>query len=69
MAAPKTSRIAGARRAAQRAWPIAVEAWRRWDNLSPQQKERYRKKAGEYAERGRSALASRSSKRRVRRRG
>jgi hypothetical protein len=60
MAAPKQpGRLARTRATAKRAWPIALEAWRRWDNLSPQQKERYRKMAGDYAQRGRKALESR----------
>ncbi len=64
MAAPKPGRLTRARGVAKRTWPVAVEAWRRWDNLSPQQKERYRKMAAEYAQRGRKALASRSARRR-----
>ena len=60
------SRIATARRVAQRAWPVALEAWRRWDNLTPQQKERYRKMAAEYAQRGRKVIVSRSERRRPR---
>ena len=59
MAAPRTSRIAGAKRAVQRAWPVAVEAWRRWDNLPPHQKERYKRMAADYARRGREAAAKR----------
>ncbi len=57
-------RAAAVKRTARRVWPVAVEAWRRWDNLTPQQKERYRKMASDYAGRGRKALASRSSPRR-----
>jgi hypothetical protein len=65
MAAPKQpGRIAGTRRVVKRAWPIALEAWRRWDNLTPQQKERYRKTAADYAQRGRKALASRRARKR-----
>jgi hypothetical protein len=64
MAAPKTGRLTRARGAAKRAWPVALEAWRRWDNLSPQQKERYRKMAAEYSQRGRKALATRRGRKR-----
>jgi hypothetical protein len=64
MAAPKPGRLARTRGAAKRAWPIALEAWRRWDNLTPQQKDRYKKTAGDYAQRGRKALASRRTRRR-----
>jgi hypothetical protein len=48
---------------ARRMWPVALEAWRRWDNLTPQQKERYRRMAGEYARRGRETLANRRGRR------
>lgn len=40
-------------RTAQRAWPLLLEAYRRWDRLTPAQQERYRRMAGEYARRGR----------------
>lgn len=42
-------------RTARRLAPIALEAWRRWQALSPEEKERYRTLARRYAERGRSA--------------
>lgn len=37
-------------------WPYVLMAWERWQSLSPEEKERYRKQAREYAERGRKAL-------------
>jgi hypothetical protein len=40
-------------------------AWERWQALSPQEKERYKRRAREYAERGRRVL---SEQRRGRRR-
>jgi hypothetical protein len=52
-------RVARTRQVVVRAWPVAVGAWKRWDSLSPQEKERYRKMAREYAERGRKALEQR----------
>jgi hypothetical protein len=52
-------RFARVSRGARRAWPVALEAWRRWDNLPPHQKERYKKMASEYARRGREAAAKR----------
>ena len=64
MAEARPGRLARTRRTAQRAWPVAVAAWRRWDELSPAQKERYRKMAAEYAQRGRKALESRRGRRR-----
>jgi hypothetical protein len=41
------------RRTARRLAPIALEAWRRWQALSPEEKERYRALVRRYAERGR----------------
>jgi hypothetical protein len=37
---------------ARRVAPVAAEAYRRWNNLSPAEKERYKKRAREYAARG-----------------
>jgi hypothetical protein len=34
-------------------------AWERWQSLSPEEKERYKKRAREYAGRGREALEKR----------
>ena len=42
--------------AGRRAWPVLLMAWERWQSLSPEEKERYRRQAREYAHRGRSAL-------------
>jgi hypothetical protein len=44
---------ANARRAARmarRLYPLAIAAYRRWDRLSPQEKERYKRQARQYAE-------------------
>lgn len=41
---------------ARRMWPYVLMAWERWQSLSPEQKERYKRQAREYAERGRRAL-------------
>jgi hypothetical protein len=49
-------------RAAKRAWPVLLDAYRRWDRLPPEQQERYRRMAGEYARRGRE-LARRRPRR------
>jgi hypothetical protein len=49
----------GAARAARRLYPIALAAWERWQRLSPEEKERYRMKAREYARRGRDAAGRR----------
>ena len=41
----------------RRAWPYVLMAWERWQSLSPEEKERYRRQAREYGERGRAAAA------------
>lgn len=53
MAAP-SSRLERAQRTARRMWPVALEAWRRWDRLPPKEKERYKRMASDYANRARS---------------
>jgi hypothetical protein len=45
--------------AAKRAWPVVMMAWERWQALPEQDKERYRRRAREYAQRGRRALDER----------
>lgn len=50
------SRLHRAHRAGRRAWPIVLMAWERWQALSEEDKERYRKQAREYADRGRRAV-------------
>ena len=52
----RPGRVRGAARGARRAWPYVLMAWERWQSLSPEDKERYKKQAREYAERGRKAL-------------
>jgi hypothetical protein len=47
------------RRAARRAWPIVLMAWERWQKLTPEERERYKRRARQYAERGRKALDQR----------
>jgi hypothetical protein len=46
-------------KAARRAWPVLLMAWERWQALSPAEKERYRKRAREAADRGRRAIEKR----------
>jgi hypothetical protein len=43
-------------KAARRAWPVVLMAWERWQALSPQEKERYKRRARQAADRGRRAL-------------
>ncbi|MEA2454026.1 MAG: hypothetical protein QOI45_288 [Thermoleophilaceae bacterium] len=57
------SRIARAARGARRAWPLVLMGWERWQNLSPQEKDRYKRQARGYAQRGRKALEQRRKKR------
>ena len=47
--------LRGAARMARRLYPLAIAAYRRWQSLTPEEKERYRRAARQYAERGRSA--------------
>jgi hypothetical protein len=44
---------------ARKLWPYLLMAWRRWQDLSPEEKERYKNRAREYADRGRETLARR----------
>jgi hypothetical protein len=62
MAAPnRRDRIAAhpAVRAGRRAWPVLLAAKQRWDALSPDQQERYRRMAREYTRRAQQTLARR----------
>jgi hypothetical protein len=45
-----TSNARRAWRAAKRLYPLALAAYRQWDRLSPQDKERYKRQAKRYAE-------------------
>jgi hypothetical protein len=49
------TRMTRVRQTARRVWPVALEAWRRWDRLSPREKERYKRMASDYANKARSA--------------
>lgn len=44
-------------RTARRAWPLILAAKQRWDALPPEQQERYRQMAREYARRGQETLS------------
>jgi hypothetical protein len=52
-----------AARAARRLYPLALEAYRRWQALSPEERERYRRLAREYATRGQDAVRRRRGRR------
>ena len=47
---------------ARRLWPFVMIAWKRWQDLSPAERERYKRQAREYAQRGRE-LAARKRRR------
>ena len=46
-------------RGVRRAWPYVLMAWERWQALSPEEKERYKRRARDYGDRGRKALEKR----------
>lgn len=58
--------LARAAAAGRRAWPVVLMAYERWQALTPAEKERYRRQAREYAERGR-AMVGDARRRRPRR--
>ena len=55
------SRYAEAARLARRGIPVAIELYRRWQSLTPEQRERYLKTAREYARKAGDAYAERRS--------
>ena len=57
--AKQPARLGRVRQTARRVWPLALEAWRRWDNLPPHEKERYKRMASDYASKARSARGRR----------
>jgi glycogen debranching enzyme len=52
-------RARSAARGARRVWPYVLMAWERWQSLSPEDKERYKKQARGYMDRGRAAVDAR----------
>jgi hypothetical protein len=59
----RLGRARGAVRGARRAWPYVLMAWERWQSLSPEEKERYKKQARGFAERGKKTLDTQRRKR------
>ena len=49
-------RIRSGVRGARRVWPYMLMAWERWQSLSEEDKERYKKQARGYANRGKALL-------------
>jgi hypothetical protein len=56
-------RAARAAHGARRLWPYVLMAWERWQAMPPEQKERYKRQARDYAERGRKMLDERRRRR------
>ena len=52
---------------ARRLWPYVLMAWERWQAMPPEQKERYKRQARDYAQRGRKLLDERRGRRPPRR--
>jgi hypothetical protein len=52
-------RIGRAHHGIRRAWPFVLMAWERWQSLSPADKERYKRQARDYADRGKQLLQTR----------
>ena len=50
-------------RGVKRIWPLVLMGWERWQSLTPEQKERYKRQARDYGERGRKALSERRRRR------
>jgi GrpB-like predicted nucleotidyltransferase (UPF0157 family) len=63
---PAGPQYRAATRLARRGVPIAIELYRRWQRLTPEQRERYLKAARQYADRATGAV-QRAGKRRRRR--
>ena len=55
---PSRSRV----RQLRRLWPYVLMAWERWQSLSPQEKERYKRQARDYAGRGKRVIDSRRNR-------
>ena len=52
----RAGRVRGAARGVRRVWPYVLMAWERWQSLSPEEKERYKKQARGYMDRGKQTL-------------
>lgn len=62
--AARAPRGRGAARAARRLWPLVLAAYERWQALPESEKEKYRKRVREVANRGQKTLDSRRKRRR-----
>ena len=59
---PNRGRLARTSHGARRVWPFVLMAWERWQSLSPQEKERYKRQARDYAGRGKRVIESRRNR-------
>lgn len=57
--AGRGAQFKAAARLAKRGVPVAIELYRRWQSLTPEQRERYLRMAREYAARANDAYAQR----------
>ena len=55
-AGARAGRARSAAHNVRRVWPYVLMAWERWQSLSPEEKERYKKQARGYMDRGKKAL-------------
>jgi hypothetical protein len=65
---PAGPQYRAAARLARRGVPIAIELYRRWQQLTPEQRERYLQLARQYADRANSAVQAQRAQRGRRRR-
>ena len=59
----RVGRVRGAARGVRRVWPYVLMAWERWQSLSPEERERYKKQARGYMDQGRKALDAQRKRR------
>jgi hypothetical protein len=59
----RVTRARSAARGARRMWPYVLMAWERWQSLSPEEKDRYKKQARGFADRGRAAMDAQRKRR------
>ena len=57
------ARASSMRRQIRRAWPLMLMAWERWQNLPQDEKDRYKRQARGYAQRGRKLVEQRKKRR------
>jgi hypothetical protein len=50
-------------RYARRAWPFVLAAYRRWERMTPEEKERYKRTAQQTVQRGRTVYRERMPRR------